>query len=206
MTDATREQESQPLPKDSGWLLPFLPELRRLGPRILELGCGPGRDAATLLQEGFDVVAFDRAPGPLAKARELAPAAQLIRADLDCALPFADASFDAAVSSLAMHYLPWAGTRRAFAEVRRVLRPGAAFLSRVNASDDVLHGAGEGEELEPGFFRSPSAYFSETKRFFDEAMVRAAVDGLFEVEHLEHKTIHRYEDPKRVWECLGRRR
>ena len=34
--------------------------------------------------------------------------------------------------------------------------------------------------------------------------VRAALDELFTLEQLEHKTIHRYEEPKRVWECLGR--
>jgi hypothetical protein len=47
----------------------------------------------------------------------------------------------------------------------------------VNASDDVNHRAGEGEEIEPGFFRTPDPHFSETKRFFDEPMVRAAVAG-----------------------------
>lgn len=61
----------------------------------------------------------------------------------------------------------------------------------------------EGEELEPNFYRQPAAFHAETKRFFDEPMVRAAVEGHFEVRHLEHKTIYRYQDPKRIWECLA---
>lgn len=196
-------QGSQPLPRDSDWLLPFLPRLGAAGRRLLEIGCGPGRDAAVLANAGFTVFAFDRAP--VARARQHAPGAVLLRADLGQVLPFRDGSFDCAVSSLALHYLPWAATRAALAEIRRVLKGGAPFLFRVNATDDFAHGAGRGEELEPGFYRSPDpshAYFSDTKRFFDEAMVLAAVEGLFTVEQLEHKTIHRYEDPKRVWECL----
>lgn len=195
------EGESRPLPKDSDWLSSFLPRLRTLGPRVLELGCGPGLDAATLLAAGFEVTACDRIP--LGKAREHAPRAQLLRADLSRSLPFRDGAFDAALASLSLHYLPWNETRAAFAEVGRVLRPGAPFLFRVNATDDVAHGAGQGEELEPGFYRQPGAFHAETKRFFDEVMVRAAVDGSFVVTHLEHKTISRYQDPKRVWECLA---
>lgn len=194
-------QRSRPLPKDSGWLLSFLPHLRRLGPRLLELGCGPGADAATLLANGFEVTGLDRAP--LARAQRSASGARLLRADLATPLPFRDASFDAALSSLALHYLPWQETRAAFAETRRVLRAGAPFLFRVNATDDLFHGAGQGEQLEPNFYSQPGAYHAETKRFFDEEMVRDAVANLFEITHLEHETIYRYEDPKRVWECLA---
>lgn len=196
------EQGSQPLPKDSDWLLPFLPRLRTIGPRILEIGCGPGLDAATLLAHGFSVTAFDRAS--LTRARTKAPATLLLRADLAARFPFRDGAFDSTLSSLALHYLPWTETRAVFTEIRRVSRPGAAFLFRVNAIDDYNHGAGQGEELEPNFYRTPSPVFSETKRFFDENTVRAAVAGRFEVEHLAHKTIDRYEAPKRVWECLAR--
>ncbi len=176
--------------------------MRSLGPRVLEIGCGPGGDAAALLVRGFEITAFDRAD--LTRARTTAPGAQLLRADLATPLPFRDGAFDSALSSLALHYLPWAETRAAFAEIRRVLKPGSPFLLRVNATDDFAHGVGEGEELEPNFFRTPSSLFSETKRFFDEEAVRGAIAGLFEIERLEHKTIYRYDDPKRVWECLGR--
>lgn len=195
------ERESRPLPKDSDWLSPFLKPLRSMGLHLLEIGCGPGLDAAKLLAAGFDVTAFDRIP--LIRARENAGKARLLRADLSRGLPFRDGSFDGAVASLSLHYLPWTATRDAFADIRRVLRSGAPLLFRVNATDDVAHGAGEGDELEPNFYRQPGAYHAETKRFFDDATVRAAVEDWFEVRHVEHKTIYRYQDPKRVWECLA---
>ena len=203
MSDTTNERRSQLLPKGSDWLLPYVGQLRASGPRVLEVGCGPGLDAATLIAAGFEVTGFDRAVAPLLRARAAVAGAGFLLADAVW-LPFRDAAFDAAVASLSLHYLAWAETRMAFGEVRRVVRPGAPFVFRVNATDDVHHGAGEGEELEPNFYRNPASYHAETKRFFDEAAVRAAVAGLFEVEHLAHVTIHRYEMPKRVWECLAR--
>lgn len=202
MSNNVRETGSQALPKDSDWLLRFLPEFERAGRRVLDAGCGTGMDSRRLCRAGFAVVAFDRAP--LAAAAAEAPGAMLLRADLGRPLPFRDGVFDGVVASLSLHYLPWRETRAAFAELRRVMRAGGPFLFRVNATDDVHHGAGEGERLEPNFYRTPRPSHSETKRFFDEAMVRAAIEGVFTVERLEHQEIHRYELPKQVWECLAR--
>ncbi|MGE3076853.1 MAG: class I SAM-dependent methyltransferase [Dehalococcoidia bacterium] len=200
-TDMSQDR-SQPLPKESDWLLSFLDELKMTGTRLVEIGCGPGLDSAKLTANGFEVVAFDvRA---LTRAKEIARRAQLLRADLAQPFPFRDAAFDCALSSLALHYHDWETTRAAFGEIRRVVKPASAFVFRVNAFDDEFHGAGQGEEIEPGFFLTPNVHYSETKRFFDEEMVRAAVEGLFEIQHLAHTTIHRYENPKRVFECLGR--
>jgi SAM-dependent methyltransferase len=193
--------ERTPAPSD--WLEPFLPELGAGGRRLMEIGCGAGHDASTLAAAGFDVVGIDREPAPLAAARARLPAATFVRADLR-SLPFGDESFDAAVSSLALHYLPWEATRSAFAGIRRSLRPRAPFLLRVNATDDFHHGAGSGIESEPHLRATPSTHGRNLKRFFDEADVRAAVGGLFAVEHLAHRTIHRYELPKQCWECFAR--
>lgn len=191
------------LPAASDWLEPFFAALRSHGPRIVEIGCGPGLDAATVLNAGFEVTGLDREPRTINRAKEQAPGAALMLADLS-APPFRDGSFDAALSSLALHYLPWQATIAAFAEIRRLLRPGSPFLFRVNATDDVNHGALEGIEIEPHFRSTRSVHGRDLKRFFDEPDIRAAVDGLFAIEHLAHRTIHRYESPKQCWECLAR--
>lgn len=188
------------LPATEGWLHPFLPRFREAGPRVLDAGCGPGLDAAFLAAEGFDVTACDRRRLPSAA---WAPPVRYVLADL-CALPFRPSSFDAVVASLALHYLPWSATLAAFRDTGELVGPGGCFLFRVNASDDIHHGAGQGQELEPGFFRVPSGMVShgETKRFFTEADVRAVIPAGFHADHLVHRTIHRYRQPKQVWECL----
>jgi SAM-dependent methyltransferase len=193
---------------DQGWRRYAVGRLgweRRPDGIYLDLCAGTLDFAATLArQPGFRgrIVAADFVPAMLRLGRDKAAGLAPVTADA-LELPFPDASFDAAVSSLALHYLPWRETRGAFAEIRRVLRPGSPFLFRVNATDDYFHGAGQGEQLEPNFYSQPGAYHAGTKRFFDEDMVRAALAGLFEITHLEHKTIYRFQDPKAVWECLA---
>jgi len=188
------------LPSSEGWLDPFLPRLSRAGSRILDAGCGAGLDAAFIAAQGFDVTACDRRrPG---SAPWASPVHHLL-ADLRV-LPFRPSTFDAVVASLSLHYLPWTATLAAFRDTGALVRPGGCFLFRVNASDDIHHGAGQGVELEPGFFRVPAGMVShsETKRFFTEADVRAVIPPGFRLEHLAHCTIHRFDLPKQVWECL----
>lgn len=59
-----------------GGALPGESELRLLGAvkakRVLDLGCGPGRNAVALARQGAHVVGIDAAPRMIALARELA--------------------------------------------------------------------------------------------------------------------------------------
>lgn len=182
------------------WLEPFLDSLRATGARILDAGCGAGLDAAYLAARGFTVTAFDRRQPP---AHPWRPPVSFLLADV-CAMPFRPGRFDAVIASLSLHYLPWQQTLQAFSAAGELVRPGGRFLFRVNASDDLHHGAGQGEEIEPGFFRVPGSMVShsETKRFFTESDARAAVPRRFAIDHLAHRTIRRYDNPKQVWECL----
>jgi len=60
--------------KPNGLLVESVVELEALVPvqRCLDLGCGSGRDAVYLALRGWDVIAVDRLPRALAKARALA--------------------------------------------------------------------------------------------------------------------------------------
>lgn len=184
------------LPNPDPWLERHIEALRQSGQRAVEIGCGPGTDAALLAAHGFRVVAFDRAnPGRANRGA----AAEWVVADA-AALPFRAHSFDVAVASLSLHYLPWAETLRVVRQVGELLVPGGAFLFRVNADDDVHHGAGQGEELEPGYFRvtGDAGFWSESKRFFREQDVRDVLPPGFAIESLEHRTILRFRQPKQV--------
>jgi len=186
------------------WLDRHLSALAPRGSRILELGCGPGRDAARLAVEGFEVVATDSGLRALARASAAVGTGSLLRVDHGRPLPFRDAAFDALVASLTLHYFSRTVTQEAFREVRRVLRAGGGFLFRVNATDDVEHGANDGVEIERNVRTDPHEGYSDIKHFFDEDDIREVLDGLFEVETLEHLEIERNDRVKRVWECRAR--
>ena len=106
-----------------------------VGPRgrVLDIGCGTGRLAERLTEaRGVrTVVGCDFSAGMLANAAErLATArgagrARLVRGDATC-LPFADAAFDAAVSTEAFHWFP--DQDAALRELHRVLQPGGRLL------------------------------------------------------------------------------
>ena len=95
--------------------------------RWVELGVGTGRITRPLLAAGAPVLGFDRSAGMLAQLRAALPGElpPLVQADVS-ALPLASAVCDVVT---AVHVLQLiANWRAVVAEVRRVLRPGGAFL------------------------------------------------------------------------------
>ncbi len=99
----------------------------RPGARVLDLGCGPGRDVRFLNELGFQTVGLDRSAGMLAEARPRV-VAPFVQADMR-ALPFADGSFDGVWACASLLHVPRAEAPAVLAEVRRVLEHGHLFLA-----------------------------------------------------------------------------
>lgn len=99
------------------------------GCRWLDLGCGPGGNLRLLqpLQPDL-VVGVDLYPEALASARQKAPEASLVRADISRRLPFADAAFDVATTFNVLYHAWVASEADVLAEAKRVLRPGGLML------------------------------------------------------------------------------
>lgn len=95
--------------------------------RGLEIGAGTGYFSLNLLQLGLAgrATATDISPGMLTRlersAAELGLEVETVCAEAET-LPFADASFDLVFGHAVLHHIP--DLERAFAEFRRVLRPG----------------------------------------------------------------------------------
>ncbi|NHN49074.1 class I SAM-dependent methyltransferase [Halostella sp. JP-L12] len=99
------------------------------GDRILDVGCGPGADAAEFAVRGYDVTGFDLTPSFLRAGRERVPNASFARGDMR-RLPFGGASFDAVWSCASFLHVPRADAPDTLREFRRVLDDhGVVFLS-----------------------------------------------------------------------------
>ena len=109
--------------------------------RVLDAGCGTGRNLPYFLARGFDIYAIDEDPRAVAAARALAarlaptlPADQIRQGTLH-ALPWADARMDAIVCSAVLHFArDRIHFERMLDELWRVLAPGGLFFARLASS------------------------------------------------------------------------
>ncbi|HVF41775.1 MAG TPA: methyltransferase domain-containing protein [Pyrinomonadaceae bacterium] len=151
----------------------------RAGSTVLDLGCGAGM-LALLKRKGVTLAGVDLSPeGALASRRngyDFTCAAELTR------LPFADDSFDYAVSLDVLGHVGFGEKDAALSEIRRVLRPGGVTLHGIECTDGLAQKSYEEMTEE------------ELRRF-------VAVDGHvgLEEEH-EHAARFRRFFPHVAWE------
>ena len=111
------------------------------GARVLDLGCGTGRDMAWLEALDAPVVGADLSMGMLARAKRRV-GGLLAKMDMRT-LGFQEDRFQGVWCNAAILHLPRAEASVALAEIQRVLTPGGTlFLS-------VQEGTGEGWETGP---------------------------------------------------------
>ena len=110
----------------------------RPGMRVLDAGCGGGRNLVYLLQQGYEIFAADSDPAAVDHVRRMAsslapalPATNVVVAPVE-RMPFGDALADAVLSSAVLHFARDDGQFGAMvAEMWRVLKPGGLFWSRL---------------------------------------------------------------------------
>ena len=106
--------------------------------RILDAGCGSGRNLVYLLQNGAEIFAVDQNPEAVAYVRQLAahiapslPSTNIAVADLDH-LPFADHFVDVVLCNSVLHFSrDEAHLVTILTELCRVLRPGGLLFCRL---------------------------------------------------------------------------
>jgi tellurite methyltransferase len=147
--------------------------------RVLDAGCGGGRNLIYFLRCGYDVCGVDTSTGAIAHVRALAAGlaprlpADNFRVEAVEEMSFADADFDVVVSSAVLHFARdeehWRGM---LGEMWRVLKPGGIFFARLASSVGM---EGQVIGLEGRRYRLPDG----SDRFLvDDRMLLAATDSL----------------------------
>jgi tellurite methyltransferase len=107
-------------------------------PRVLDAGCGHGRNLVYLLRAGFTCYGLDRDAGAIAQVRALAarlapalPPGHFLVGELD-ALPWDDACMDAVICSAVLHFASdHQHFERMVQELWRVIVPGGMLFARL---------------------------------------------------------------------------
>jgi SAM-dependent methyltransferase len=121
-------------------LLACLIEQAQPGAPVADVGCGPGHVAAWLAHHGVCAVGIDLSAAMVAAGRRDHPAVEFREGDfLD--LPAADGEFGAVVAFYSIIHLEPGELPRAFAEIRRVLRPAGLALVSFHVGSEVRHRA-----------------------------------------------------------------
>lgn len=129
------------------------------GMRVLDAGCGPGRNLVYLLRSGYEVFAADADPGAVQAVRRIAathapglPAANF-RVEPVEALTFPDDFADVVISSAVLHFARDGDHFDAMVRrMWRVLRPGGLLFARLASNigmEDRVRPIGGGRFLLP---------------------------------------------------------
>ncbi len=178
----------------------FKARLRRAGlhrGRLLDLGCGRGRNSLPFLRSGWTVCGLDVAPAALKDFRRagrgLPGRLELLRHDLAEPLPFLDSHFDAVQEITAADNLTRGTRRRRFwSEIARVLKPGGYFLTYHFLPQDGYYGPLLRKTRDPGRGRlyDPEAHM--WFQFYSMEEIRGAAGNRLRLQSLKE---YRYPGP-----------
>jgi len=154
--------------------------------KILDAGCGEGRNCIYFLHQGFQIFGTDANPSAIQMARIYAHTIQrdydihrFQRAEVED-MPFHQEAFDVLISSAVMHFArSWEHFHQMMDEMMRLLKPGGFFFLRMctdqgNMREKSPH-LGEGVYLLP----DGSERFLWTPELEEEVMKK------YQLEHLE---------------------
>ena len=143
--------------------------------RILELGCGRGRNSLYLAGEGFEVTGVDLNAEELLMLREYAieknMKVNLVQADVS-ELPLREDTFDVVLSLNVLTFIREHMRPQVIQEARRVLKPDGLFIAVERSLKDPTYG--KGEELEPNTYR----YKMAVQHFFSSQELQSLLSPL----------------------------
>jgi len=160
--------------------------------RILDLGCGNGRNIIPWARAGFDAIGVDFSGKALAIARSWAPHEMKFVEASVLDLPLDAQSIDIAIDTGCFHHLRKSQWPRYFRELKRVLRPNGEFFLQCFslASGDIPKFTPRGKR----HWRLRHGHFS---RYTTENELRATLAPRFHMTSI--KEVQKQESPLRFF-------
>jgi tellurite methyltransferase len=112
------------------------------GMRVLDAGCGSGRNLIYLVREGYEVFAADQSPGAIEHTRAITPTlpAENLRLESIEAISYSDATFDLVICSAVLHFSRDDAHFNAMLEnLWRMLKPAGILFCRLASTIGMPH-------------------------------------------------------------------
>lgn len=150
--------------------------------KILDLGCGLGKDDAIFAQSGHTILATDFAELAIEKNKaqyKNVPNLSFEVLDLNRSFPFSDNAFDVVYARLSLHYFTDSMTREIFQEIHRVLKPSGYLCFLCKSTNDKLYG--EGIQIEKDMYERNG----HVRHFFSEVYAKTLLEKYFKIVKIE---------------------
>ncbi|MDP4143378.1 MAG: class I SAM-dependent methyltransferase [Bacillota bacterium] len=165
---------------------------------IIDLGCGFGNDTLYLTERGYSVISCDFSKEALDRLSSFIDNPVTKHFDLKDGLPFQNDSAKIIIADLSLHYFSWQDTQKILKDIKRVLMKDGVLLCRVNSTNDVNHGAGQGIQIEENFYNVDRML----KRFFNEETLRVLFSQ-WHISYMDECEMNRYDSSKILWEVAA---
>lgn len=150
--------------------------------RILELGCGVGRDAVFFADKGHNVLATDSSEVVIKQDREHFPhsGVQFEVLDMQQPLPYLPASFDVVYANLALHYYPEEKTQGIIKNISKILKNDGVLAFACKSKDDIR--TKDAQQVENNVFVAPNGH---ALHLFSISYTRQLLEGIFGITYID---------------------
>jgi ubiquinone/menaquinone biosynthesis C-methylase UbiE len=155
-------------------------DLDLTGRKVVEVGCGTGRNTAWLAERSTEVVALDFSAEMLAKARARLndPRVRFVRHDARAKWPLADSSADVVIAMLILEHIE--NLETFFAEAARVLRHrGELFVCELHPMRQITDGQAQFSNPTTGQRQLVTAFLHDVSQY-----VNTGLSAGFKLERL----------------------
>jgi len=164
-------------------------------PRVLDLGCGAGRNQLYLAKRGFEAHGVDISNTGLiltqGRLKEQDLEVYLVKCDMK-AMPYVESCFDAVICLHTIYHQKLEGIKKTISEIRRILNRKGLLL--LNFLSERTYSHGKGIEIEKGTFIEQEGVEKGVLHHFSD---REEIEGLLkEFRTVDLKLIEREVEGK----------
>lgn len=150
------------------------------GRKVIEVGCGTGRNTAWLAERAAEIIGLDFSEAMLAKARARLdhPHVRFVQHDVSTTWPFADAAADVVIAMLILEHVEH--LEKVFAEAARVLNPGGQFfICELHPMRQLAGGQAQFTNAKSGERQRVTAFLHDVSDYVNSGVARG-----FTLQHL----------------------